>query len=286
MYDERVYIIEKVLKKKVYPSYDEIVLHENKRYLSYWLKAEKLPHPETHVFYKKKEALEFIENSCFPIVGKINIGASGKGVTIFKTKSSALKYVEDAFSIKGIKQSTGPNLKMGNIANRIVYVMKNPAHIKKRVSVYSKIGQDKQKNFVIFQKFIPHDFEWRIVRIGESYFGHKKIKTGEKASGTKGIDYEIPPDKLLNFVKEICDNYNFNSMAVDIFEDGKGGYLINEMQTAFGHVQDYICEKDRNPGRLIFENYCWIFEQGMFNANLSFNLRLKNVIDLIQKKNI
>ena len=110
------------------------------------------------------------------------------------------------------------------------------------------------------------------------------MKTGEKASGTKGIDYIIPPEKLLNFVKVLCEKFDFNSMAVDLFEDGKGGYLINEIQTIFGHVQDYICEKNGNPGRLIFKENHWEFENGMFNANLSYNLRLENVIDLIKKR--
>ena len=55
LYDERIYILNKVLNKFVYPSYDEISLHENKRYLSFWLYSQNLPHPETKIFYFKDE---------------------------------------------------------------------------------------------------------------------------------------------------------------------------------------------------------------------------------------
>ena len=82
MYDERIYIIEKILQHSVFPSFLEISLHENKRYLSYWLQANSIAHPRTFIFYNKQEALEFIQTSEFPLVGKINIGASGHGVRI------------------------------------------------------------------------------------------------------------------------------------------------------------------------------------------------------------
>jgi hypothetical protein len=138
-----------------------------------------------------------------------------------------------------------------------------------------------QKDYIILQEFVQHSFEWRIVRIGDSYFGHQKVKVGEKASGTKGIDYISPPNELLDFVKDICLRYNFNSMAIDLFEVGKGGYLINEMQCIFGHVQAYICEHNGSPGRFLFKDDKWVFEAGLFNTNLSYDLRLGNVISLL-----
>ena len=167
---------------------------------------------------------------------------------------------------------------MGMWSQRILNVLRNPDRIIKRLQLYKTISNDTQKFFVIFQQYIPHDFEWRIVKIGDSYFGHKKIKVGDKASGSKGIDYSLPPEMLLSFVKDICLRFNFNTMAVDIFEDEHGGYLINEMQTIFGHVQSYICRNDDGPGRFLFKDGKWIFENGMFNTNLSYDLRLNDVI--------
>lgn len=280
LYDERIYILNRVLNKFCYPMFSEIVIHENKKYLSYWLAANKIPHPRTFVFYNKDEAINFVENHPLPLVAKFNIGASGKGVKIFHASNELKAYTADSFG-KGLRQNWGPNIKMGALRNRIKDIIKNPSRIKNRIQVYKKVYNEIQKGFVIFQEYVPHDYEWRIVKIGDSFFGHQKVKSGDKASGTKGINYILPPDKYLNFVKELCDTYKFNTMAVDAFEDGKGGLLVNELQTIFGHVQEYICEKEGKPGRLLNSNGKWQFEEGMFNSNLSYDLRLENAIQLL-----
>jgi glutathione synthase/RimK-type ligase-like ATP-grasp enzyme len=284
MYDEKIYIINNILDHCVYPNYNEISLHENKKFLSYWLVAHKLPHPKTYVFFNLNEATSFIKTCNLPIVGKINIGASGSGVKIFRIRTELKPYISKAF-IKGLRREWGPNFKMGNYYSRFLNILKNPQIIINKFVLYSKIYHELQKGFIILQEYVTHDYEWRLVRIGDSYFGHQKVKQGDKASGTKGINYICPPDKLLTFVKDICDKYNFNSMAIDLFEDGKGGYLINEMQCIFGHVQTYICEKNGKPGRFRFINESWIFEEGMFNTNLSYDLRLDNVLSLVKNTN-
>ncbi|MBI9066033.1 MAG: hypothetical protein JEZ09_01995 [Salinivirgaceae bacterium] len=284
LYDERIYILNRVLNYNVYPNYDEISLHENKKYLSYWLASNEINHPKTNVFYYEKEAMEFVRNSNLPIVAKFNIGASGKGVRIFRNKEDVIHYIKQAFTGKGLRQSWGPDLKMGMFGSRILKIIRNPKRIFRRLEAYKKVYNETQNGLVIFQEYIPHEFEWRIVKIGNSYFGHKKIKQGDKASGTKGIDYAEPPVQLLNFVKNLCDLYSFNSMAVDLFEDENGEYMINELQCIFGHVQDYICEKDGSPGRFIYKDDNWLFEKGMFNSNLSYDLRLKDVFALYTSK--
>ena len=39
LYDERLYILSSRFNLKMYPSFEEVLLYENKRLLSYWLKA-------------------------------------------------------------------------------------------------------------------------------------------------------------------------------------------------------------------------------------------------------
>lgn len=283
LYDERIYIINEVLNKFCYPSYNEIKIHENKKFLAYWLTANNIPHPKTYVFYRKEEALKFVNDNRLPLVAKFNIGASGKGVKIFREQKNLEDYIEKVFS-KGIRQSWGPNLKMGGWKNRIQKIIQNPSRIQNRLTTYKKVYDEIQKGFVIIQEYIPHEYEWRIVKIGDSYFGHQKVKTGDKASGTKGIDYVLPTNKHLDFIRNLCSQHEFNCMAVDAFEDDNGGLLVNELQTIFGHVQSYICEKDAKPGRLIFKDSKWIFEEGMFNTNLSYDIRLEHAISLIENK--
>jgi glutathione synthase/RimK-type ligase-like ATP-grasp enzyme len=283
LYDERIYILEKILGYFVFPSFSEITLHENKKFLSYFLNATKIPMPETHVFYYKDEALSFGDclNS-FPIVGKTSNGASGTGVKIIKSHKELKSYIKQAFSKSGIKRRFGPNRNTGNIKTWSKKARLDPRKALKKIKKYFQLYSDSQKGFVILQEYIQHDYEWRVVKIGESWFAHQKIKTGEMASGTKGIDYVNPPIEILDFVKNICDRFNYNSMAVDIFEHPQKGYVVNEMQTLFGHVQDYIMEIDGKIGRYIHTGSRWQFEEGNFNQNESYDLRLKTAIELFK----
>ena len=110
-------------------------------------------------------------------------------------------------------------------------------------------------------------------------------KNHDKCSGTKGIDYVDPPHSLLDFVKEVCNKNNLNSVAIDMFEH-EGQYMVNEIQCIFGHVQDHILEVDGKPGRYRFENGAWVFEEGMFNANESYDLRLEVALELFENNQL
>lgn len=282
LYDERLYIISKILNFKTFPSYEETIVYENKRLLSYFMEASEIPHPITNVFYSKKDALDYLNKAQLPLVAKTSIGASGSGVKILRTNTQARKYILKAFSNKGIKRSFGPNKSIGSPTSWTKKALKSPSFFIKKLKQYFTIYKIREKYFVIFQEYIPHDYEWRMVKIGESYFGHQKVKQGDKASGTKGIDYIAPPESLLNFTKNLCDKHNFQFMAVDIFEDGKGGYLVNELQTIFGHVQDYILAVNGKPGRYVHHSGEWLFEEGDFNTNESYDLRLEVALELFK----
>jgi glutathione synthase/RimK-type ligase-like ATP-grasp enzyme len=280
LYDERLYIISKVLGFKTFPSFEECYIYENKRLLSYFLRARNIPHPPTYVFYDPKEALDFVRTHPLPLVGKTSIGASGTGVVVLKDFRTAKNYIKQAFSKKGIKRRLGPNRVTGTPKKWIKKALNSPSYFVSRIKEYLEIYRDSQHDFIILQEYIPHDFEWRAVRIGDSYFAHKKIKYGEKASGTKGIDYLDPPRRLLDFVRDICESNSFTCMAVDLFEDSRGGYLVNELQTIFGHVQDYILAINGKPGRFVYQNGSWIFEAGDFNSNESYDLRLQTALEI------
>jgi len=278
LYDERLYIICKILGYKTYPSYEECYIYENKKLLSYFLDARKIPHPQTHIFYDRNDAVEFINLQPLPLVGKSSIGASGSGVVFLRDIKSAEVYIKKAFSRRGLKRRFGPNRVTGTPKKWLRKALSSPAYLVSRMREYLAIFEDGQRGYVILQEYIPHDFEWRAVRIGDSYFAHKKIKYGDKASGSKGIDFVNPPNELLDFVKKLCDDNMFTCMAVDLFENPRGGYLVNELQTIFGHVQDYILAVDGIPGRYLYLNTKWVFEPGDFSSNESFDLRLAAAI--------
>lgn len=274
LYQERLEILTRDLNYQTLPTYDEVRIYENKRFFAYWASANQLPHPATWVFYSKKESVEFSKSCNFPVVTKQNIGASGNGVQIINNRKELISYINNAFT-KGVSSNTGPNLNKGKIFTRLLSKLLHPKQLINRLSTYSQIAADKQKGFVLIQQFIPHNFEWRVVRIGDSFFAHKKLKVGEKASGTLKKGYENPPIKLFKFVNEVTERFNFRSVAVDIFEDNADNYLINEIQCIFGQSDPYQMLVDGIPGRYRLIDEKWIFEPGDYNQNQSYNLRLE-----------
>lgn len=281
LYDERVLIMEEELGLNIFPSRKEVFIYENKRFLSFFLKANQIPHPLTDIFYSNKEAREWLLNAEFPLVAKTNIGASGSGVAILKSTEEAYVYVDHLFSGKGARKKVGPNLHKPKLLKRVLKMLLNPKALKNRLKVYQDLKIDKQTNFVIFQEFTPHDHEWRVVRIGDSFFAHKKLKMGEKASGSLLKNYDNPPLEILDFVKEITDRYDFKSQAVDIFETSSG-YLINEMQCIFGQSDPYQMLVNGEPGRYVYKNERWTFEPGDFAQNQCYDLRLEYLLNRLK----
>lgn len=282
MFDERILILRQYHGMKVFPTFNELLIYENKRYLSYFLDSRSIPHPFTKVFYNLEEATEYLNKKEVPIVFKSSIGASGSGVIICKSKTEANNYLTRAFSHKGIPLRSGPNRVNGNIWKWLKKAINNPRYAKERISHYKELSSGRAKNMAIIQQYIPHDFEWRIAKIGSSFFGHQKTKHEDKCSGTRGIDYIAPPFDLLDFVKRLCEENSLHSVAIDIFEHN-GKYLVNEIQCIFGHVQTHILEVDGKPGRYLYQDNKWVFEEGMFNSNESYDLRLETALELFEQ---
>ena len=91
------------------------------------------------------------------------------------------------------------------------------------------------------------------------------------------------PLELLDFVKEVTNKCGLTSIAIDVFEN-KGRFLINEIQCFFGQSDPYQMLVDGKPGRFVSDGSKWIFEEGMFNTNQCYDLRLNHAISLIENQ--
>lgn len=88
----------------------------------------------------------------------------------------------------------------------------------------------------------------------------------------------------MDFIKYVCDVSNLSSMNVDFFEDHKGNFYVNELQTFYGsRIKPYQMCVDGEPGRYLYINDEWVFEKGMFNQNNSCNLRIEDFILKLKK---
>jgi len=278
LYDERIYILSVLCNSLIFPSPAEIYIYENKRLLSYWLKANGIPHPATRVFYDMREAEAYAGTCLLPVVAKTSTGASGSGVKILKSRKEVQDYISKTFTGKGSPQRNGPNLGKDGVLARGFHYFHHPSDILKKLALYRIRADGRQRGLVIFQEFLPHEFEWRTVRIGNSFFAHKKIKIKDKASGTLLKNYDDPPIELLDFVRQITDKHGFFSQAVDVFDSDRG-YLVNEMQCIFGQSDPFQMKVNGVPGRYIYVDNKWVFEPGDWAKNMCYDLRLDFIIN-------
>jgi glutathione synthase/RimK-type ligase-like ATP-grasp enzyme len=279
MFDEKVSILSKLPNVKVYPSLEEVLIYENKKYLSYWLQSQNIDSPQTNVFYKKRDAIDFITKVQFPVVAKINIGASGKGVKILNTNYEALCYIKKAFT-NGIRPYIGPNFRIASILTKLKNLNRKKGLLKSRVNSYISVYREPQK-FVILQEYVPHEYEWRVVVIGESFFAHKKVVNKGKASGSLIKEYGNPNLEVLSFVRDIVSRTKINSVSMDVFETNRG-FLVNEIQVYFGQSDSFQMKVDGIEGRYRYVDNNWVFEPGDYASNQCYDLRLRHVLQMLE----
>lgn len=249
IYDERIYYIDRYFGKPLYPNFDSLYIYENKRNMAAFLEYHNIPHSATRVFMTYGEAIEFFDKAQFPIVQKANIGSAGSAVTIVKNKCQAKSMARKIFGYGN-----------GNVFCWGV----SPNY--KKFGLPFKVYGSAQKHYMIVQDFHKIKWEWRILKIGNTYQGHQKLLKGDKASGSGLVGWVAPPEHLLYMVKDICEKGNFDVMDVDIFETEDGQFLVNELQAIFGSYLPYQMKVDGVPGRYVYsEGKGFVFEPGEFN---------------------
>jgi glutathione synthase/RimK-type ligase-like ATP-grasp enzyme len=264
VYMERLYFLNKVLNQKIYPGYEELWLYENKRNMYTWLSIHDFPHAQTNVFLNKQDAIRYIKNCTYPIVMKSNTGAGATGVEVIKTRRRAIK-------------------RLNNVFGRIhpLFALGHPQH-RKKFKINIPVFGMAEKHILLVQKYKEIKWEWRIIKIGHSFFGHQKLLKNNIASGSGMVGWVEPPRYLLDLTQNICQKGNFYSMAVDIFETTSGEYCINELQSLFGSYLDSQMLINDIPGRFKYENGNYIFEKGYFNRLGSYLLRVEHFINILK----
>src|SRR5699024_1423652 len=139
--------------------------------------------------------------------------------------------------------------------------------------------------FIHIQKYNKVKYEWRIIRIGDSYFGHKKLEDSDGYhSGTLNKGWGPIPYEILNLVKEVSNRTHLDNANFDIFETQNGELYFNEIQAIFGTSTEEQLIIKKTPGRYIYEGSNWKFEPGDFSKNGCNNLRLKYIFEIINHK--
>lgn len=249
MTKDRVEILERELSLPLVPSAREIWMYEDKRRMAYWLQANGVPHPRTWVFYQQAEARAFARTCELPVVFKANFGAGATGVRILRERSKLRGLVERVFE-RGFVPSGSDR-------------------------------RDRQWGSVLLQEYLANVKEWRMVRIGDSFFGHPKGRRGDFHSGSGVALWDVPEPRHLDLLWDVTEKGSFRSMDVDLFETSDGRLLVNELQTVFGaSISVDQLRVDGRPGRFVRVpgRGGWVFEEGDFARNACANERIRDAI--------
>ena len=266
IYDERLFIIDQYFKKPIFPNFKSCYIYENKRNMASFLEYYNFPHANTKVFIHKEEALSYLKTAVYPLVVKANIGAGGRAVNIVKSFHEAKRIVNDSFGWYNGMFCTGSKT------------------ILHKYGLPIPISGEGQRHFIIVQDYYQIKWEWRVLKIGDYYFGHQKLLKGEKASGSGLVGWVMPPFEVLNLAKDVCDKGGFDIMDVDIFETTEGLYLVNELQAQFGSYLDYQMRVDDKPGRLVYsDSQGFVWEEGVFNQLNSCLLKVSYIKSILQQ---
>lgn len=235
-----------LMGKKVFPNSDTSWHYDDKVGQKYLFESVNAPFINTYVFYNKKEAIEWVNNTNFPKIFKLRGGAGANNVSMCKEKDDAIKKINKAF-LNGF-----------NSRNKFYTLEKNLWQFKRDKNLKSFINifkgmirifipseSDKnstiEKNYVYFQDFIPdNNCDYRIVIIGEKAFGFKRmVRDGDfraSGSGKTIYDHKEIPVECLKLAFDTTKKIKSQSAAYDfVFLNGTPVIIEVSFAFAFGY---------------------------------------------------
>lgn len=256
IFHETTYLINSQMPVVMYPTILELNIYEAKRTLAKFLELNNIPHPKTTILYDYDTALKFLRNAVYPLVFKTHLGASASGVEILRNQKQAIRLAGDLFK---------------------------RYYLRKMETEY----RASEWGYMLVQEYIENAREYRIVKVGDSWFGWQKWKTEDQEfmSGSGLMKWIDPSKELLDFCYNIAEKFQFTTMCYDIFMDSEGAYKVNELQTWFGSYDPTEMYVNGIPGRYLKMNGKWTFEPGLFNVHNSIALRLVDMVNILNKQN-
>jgi len=232
---QKIFFLEKI-GIKCFPSFEEVFKYEDKVVMHYFYQIHSLPEIETFVTYSKDDAIEFATSAKYPIVSKISTASASKGVSILRSKRSALKLINKSFQYDGNK-------------------------------TYWKYVN--QKDYVYFQKFIDDaKFDLRVIVISDSLFGYYRFpnKGDFRASGAGHYEKKEIPTAAMDIAWETKKKYGSHCLATDfVYSPKDDQYYIIESSIFIGVETAMQLLIDGLPGRYIRNSEgVYNFEQGKY----------------------
>ena len=254
-FKQKIYFMQYVLHKVVYPGYNNVWHFESKVAESFLFENFRIKTPKTFVTFDYVEACHELESVDFPIVLKKSEGASSENVKLIRDKKGMDKVLDNAFCdnlwSKARKDNSKISILFKNFTKRWFWFW-----IMKRYKLMNA-----GDGVIYWQEFIPNNTaDLRITVIGDCMaygFWRNNRPNDFRASGSGRIDYErAVPAEIVKYCLGVNQKLCFDSMCYDIIFT-KDSFVITEM--SYNYVDKALYNapgyyEKNSTGELIFRD--------------------------------
>ena len=230
----------------------------------YLMKLNGFPMTESWIFWEKNDALEWTEKAIYPVVFKLKGGAGSQNVilvnNIIKARSLVHKMFGEGFKDIGLIEGGSTIMNDFNLLKYtkvLLWKMKKLYLGKPAETFYQK-----QKNYVLFQKFLPgNEYDTRVTIIGDRAFAFRRFNRPDdfRSSGSGLIDHN-PQEIDLQFVKlafDISKKLQFQSMAYDFLYNKEHKPEFCEISYSYLDTAVFNCRGFWNSQLKWHEGHYW-----------------------------
>lgn len=225
----------------VYPDFHTNWHFDDKVGQKYLLESVDAPTVPSFVFYTRKEALDWIKTTEFPLVFKLRGGAGSSNVKLIRNSNEARLLIYKAFTI-GFPQFDKINhlkLRIDNYkTNREGSIAVTKGLVRLLVGTEYSSKSPKELGYIYFQKFIPNNtYDTRVVVINGKFAAAEKryVRKGDfRASGSGSFSYDDIDTEIIKVAFEVASKLKVQSVAFDFICDERQKPLIIEISYGFG----------------------------------------------------
>lgn len=229
---------------KVFPNFNTAWHFDDKVAQKYLLETLGIPHVKSYIFYDKREALDFLGKTSFPLVFKLKGGAGSVNVQLVRNKSRGIQIVKRLFS-RGY--SPVNIFSMIRDRYRVFKLRKNKAAFKSLlVSIYRLLVKSDFQRFVAkeggyfyAQEFIPNNtFDIRIIIVnGKAIAIRRNVRPNDFRASGSGLVTHLDESNInmgaLKIAFTAYEKIGAQSSAFDFVFNSDGIPLIVEISYGF-----------------------------------------------------
>lgn len=200
MAESKIYVLERMLGKSCFPSFDELWQYEHKSRASYLYEALGLPAIPTFATNSREEALRYAAQATYPLISKIDTASKSSGVRKIATAAQAKRLIRRIFTDRS------------GASTRWHYV--------------------RQKDYLYLQPFVDDaTFDLRIFVVDDKAFGYYRYPAAGdfRASGSGICVKKELPEEAIRLAVDTVKRLGSRLMSVDmLYSPKQGRYLIIE----------------------------------------------------------